>query len=138
MCRLSEKTLSRWMREEPFARAVQEMRREYVQYQMNSLVLSGKTAVRVLQQRLRDDTHPGAQVSAARAVLKYTQDTVHAGDTQARLTRLEQLLGRLVEVLADGTPAASLTVLLAGMQQMLPLPAVTETPALMSGDGGNA
>ena len=134
-CGVSERSLSRWMREEQFARAVQEMRREMAQFTLNTLARSRGKAVKALTKTLDNERHPGAQVAAARAVLKFTQDAVTAGDGNLRLARVEALLEKLILALADGTPPASLTVLLAPMRLSPPVLSVEGPAALPEAAG---
>ena len=116
MSGVSERSLSRWMREEKFAQAVRTMRCEIAESTFNTLARLRSRAVTVLVETLNDKRHPGARASAARTLRTLNQDT----DLRlARLERLERLLEKLVRALADGTPPAALTALLTTAQEQV-------------------
>lgn len=89
---IGERTLWRWLKEEPFKRAYREAKREAVAQAVANLQRVSGEAVEALSDVMTNKEAPAsARVSAARAVIELSLKAVEIEDLEGRITRLENL-----------------------------------------------
>jgi hypothetical protein len=100
-CKISVKTIRRWMDEPAFLAAFRDAKNEIFANTTNRLRQAGPIAVRTLYQiATNEDTPPGApsRVAAARALLEFGITHVEIEDVLARLEKLEKDRGNDNEI----------------------------------------
>jgi DNA-binding MurR/RpiR family transcriptional regulator len=90
---LSEATVYRYMREQPFAARLREARRGLVEQLTTRLQAKSDASAKVLTDIAEDDSKPASvRVAAAKAVIDYTLKAFELGDLSERLKVLEATL----------------------------------------------
>lgn len=90
---VAEITLHRWLRNDAFARAYRQARRQAVQQSIAALQQGSSDAVKVLRDVMNDVTvRDSTRVAAAREVLGFALKATEIEDILERLEALEQRL----------------------------------------------
>lgn len=90
---IGEATLLRWLKDEPFATAYREARREVVTQAVSQLQRASGEAVDTLREVASDASAPASsRVAAARVILDTAIRAVELEDLAVRVERLEELL----------------------------------------------
>jgi len=91
-CRISRRTIFRWLQDPKFRTALCKMQHDYVNHAHAGPRGSTAGAVKTLREVLNNREAPaGARVSASRATLSLAYDLIQADDIQHRLETLERL-----------------------------------------------
>jgi hypothetical protein len=89
-CRISLRTLQRWLKEAPFAEAYKQAKSELVSGATTQLRINGTVAVATLESvATNKENPPAARVAAARAILEFMFQAHETEDISARLEKLE-------------------------------------------------
>jgi hypothetical protein len=91
-CRISRRTIFRWLQDPKFRTALCKMQHDYVNHAHAGPRGSTAGAVETLREVLNNREAPaGARVSACRATLSLAYDLIQADDMQHRIETLERL-----------------------------------------------
>ena len=91
---IGEATLRRWLKDDAFAEAYREARRQVVQHAIGALQHACSQAVDALKTIMSNPEAPAsARVSAAKTVLELALKAVELENIEERLTALEAQLG---------------------------------------------
>jgi hypothetical protein len=91
-CRVSRRTIHRWLQDPKFRTALRKMQHEHVRQVHSGLQGITADAVETLREVLNNREAPaGARVSACRATLSLAYDLIQADDMQHRIETLERL-----------------------------------------------
>ena len=92
---VGQRTLRRWLQQEAFQNAFQDLRREAMASASTYLRTLAWEAVSTLRAVMTDDANaPGSRVSAARTLLEHAQRAVEFEDLSLRVDALESELRR--------------------------------------------
>ena len=89
-CGVSEKTMHKWLNDSEFAAALQRAQADVTREAMKRVLKAVGQAVAVLEEIMKDVSHPPApRVSAAKAILENALKVYDLEDVQKRLDALE-------------------------------------------------
>ncbi len=88
---VGERTLHRWLTEEPFARAYREARRGVFQQAVSLTQRYASLAVQTLAKVMTEASSPwSAKVAASSALLRFGREGIELEDMEARIEALER------------------------------------------------
>jgi hypothetical protein len=100
---VTRKTVYEWLKQEPFKRALDEARKEYVESGFRTLRLAAKRAAERIVTHL-DCTDEKVSLRAAEDVIEFAKDFISLEDHERRIEELEN---RLEQAHADAAPKRS-------------------------------
>lgn len=89
-CRVTARTLFRWLNQPDFANAYREARMRTVETSISELQTATSEAVDTLRRNLSCE-NPHAEIAAAKAIIEFSLKGIELADMVARLERLEEL-----------------------------------------------
>jgi transposase len=90
---VTRKTVYEWLKQEPFKRALEEARKEYVESGFRTMRLAAKRAAEKIVQHL-DCTDEKVSLRAAEDVIEFAKEFISLEDHERRIKELEDRLER--------------------------------------------
>jgi hypothetical protein len=97
---VTRKTVYEWLKQEPFKRAIEEARKEYMESGFRTMRLAAKRAAEKIVQHL-DCTDAKVSLRAAEDVIEFAKEFISLEDHERRIKELED---RLEQAQAEAGP----------------------------------
>jgi hypothetical protein len=100
---VSRKTIYKWLKQEPFKRALEEARKEYVESGFRTMRLAAKRAADKIVKHV-DSTDEKVSLRAAEDIIEFAKKFISLEDHERRIKELEE---RLEQAQAEAGPRKS-------------------------------